>query len=86
MAICGIDLMLEIVENDFIVKDEELFQSPKPRFHAYILEVNNNPAMAGNGKLMSLMYRNHLIQFVKHTLLLGLDERTYSDLNFEYLW
>ena len=86
MAICGIDLMLEIVEEDFIVEDGESFQPTKPKFHAYILEVNNNPAMAGNGKLMSVKYRNHLIQFVKNTLLLGLGEGTPSELNFEYLW
>ena len=86
MAVCGIDLMLEIIEKDFIVKNGESFQSTKPKFHAYILEVNNNPAMAGNGKLMSVKYRNHLIQFVKNTLLLGLDESTPSELNFEYLW
>lgn len=86
MAICGIDLMLEIIEKDFIVKNGESFQSTKPKFHAYILEMNNNPAMAGYGKLMSVKYRNHLIQFVKNTLLLGLDEGTPNELNFEYLW
>ena len=86
VAICGIDLMLEIIESDFIAENGELFQSSKPQFNAFILEVNNNPAMAANGKLMSLKYRDHLIQFVKHTLLLGLDESTPCNHNFEYLW
>jgi hypothetical protein len=86
MAICGIDLMLEIVENDFIGEEEKILKSSKPEFRAFILEVNNNPAMASNGKLMSMKYRNHLIQFAKNTLLLGLGESNISDLNFEYLW
>jgi hypothetical protein len=86
MAICGIDLMLEIVENDFIGMEEKFLRSSKPEFRAFILEVNNNPAMASNGKLMSTKYRNHLIQFAKNTLLLGLGESNISDLNFEYLW
>lgn len=86
MAICGIDLMLEIVENDFIGEEEKFLKSSKPEFRAFILEVNNNPAMASNGKLMSMKYRSHLIQFVKNTLLLGLGESNISYLNFEFLW
>ena len=86
MAICGIDLMLEIVENGFIGEEEKFLKSSKPEFRAFILEVNNNPAMASNGKLMSIKYRNHLIQFVKNSLLLGLGESNMRDLNFEYLW
>jgi hypothetical protein len=86
MAICGIDIMLESVENDFIGEEEKFSKSSKPEFRAFILEVNNNPAMASNGKLMSIKYRKHLIQFVKNSLLLGLGESNISDLNFEYLW
>ena len=39
-----------------------------------IVEVNNNPAMPGEKKLMSVQYRQHLVDFVTDTMSLALRE------------
>jgi hypothetical protein len=63
MAIAGIDLMLEVPSGQ---------QNDSPVLTAYILEINNNPAMAGESKRMSELYKEHLIDFAKNLIQLGL--------------
>ena len=85
MAIAGIDLMLEIsTENN----EKNSSQERTPVLTASILEINNNPAMAGESKTMSVKYKEHLITFAKNILLLGLDneECNSEHYNFELLW
>ena len=81
MAIAGIDLMLEISEEN---SNNEKSTVRAPVLTAYILEINNNPAMAGEDKKMSFKYKDHLISFVKNLLLLGLNEMTSE--GFEIVW
>jgi hypothetical protein len=63
MAIAGIDLMLEVPLGH---------QNGSPVLTAFILEINNNPAMAGESKRMSKLYKEHLIDFAKNLIQLGL--------------
>ena len=81
MAIAGIDLMLEISEEN-LHDENSLVHAPV--LTAYILEINNNPAMAGEDKKMSFKYKDHLISFVKNLLLLGLNKMTSE--GFEIVW
>lgn len=81
MAIAGIDLMLEISEQN---PNSTTSIERTPELTAYILEINNNPAMAGEEKKMSVKYREHLISFVKNILLLGLSENMAE--GFEIIW
>ena len=81
MAIAGIDLMLEISEEN---QNEKKYTDHAPVLTAYILEINNNPAMAGEDKKMSVKYKDHLISFVKNLLLLGLNEMMSE--GFEIVW
>jgi hypothetical protein len=86
MAIAGIDLMLEIFEEK---GDDEgaITRGPHgPRLSAYILEINNNPAMPGESKKMSVKYKQHLSTFVKRSILLGLGETNTEKLGFEHIW
>ena len=95
MAIAGIDLMLEVMdENDSDNENENKNSTGlkngnsinTPQLNAYILEINNNPAMAGENKKMSVRYKNHLRLFVKNILLLGLGEQNNEELGFESIW
>ena len=85
MAIAGIDLMLEISSEN---NEKNTTQERTPVLTASILEINNNPAMAGESKTMSVKYKEHLITFAKNILLLGLDneECNSEHYNFELLW
>jgi hypothetical protein len=86
MAIAGIDLMLEIFEDEEDDHVDTTTRPRGPRLSAYILEINNNPAMPGENKKMSTKYRQHLVTFVKHTLQLGLGETNTEKLGFEHIW
>jgi hypothetical protein len=86
MAIAGIDLMIDVpIGYDSNVRSKSVLT-------AYILEINNNPAMPGENKRMSVSYKEHLITFVKNLLLLGVCEDNsitssrLSQLGFELVW
>lgn len=57
MGVAGVDLIVEKVHGGF---------------RAFLLEVNNNPAMPGQGKCMSDRYRAHLVNLVGGLIRLGL--------------
>lgn len=63
MAIVGVDLLLS---------QQQSASSNPNGFRAVIVEVNNNPAMPGENKQMSVMYRAHLRDMVSAFMLLGL--------------
>jgi hypothetical protein len=69
LAIAGVDLSLEDTETGHVV----------PR----ILEFNNNPAMPGIGKSMTVVYRKSLVNFVRSAIRLGLSGDTE---NFTSCW
>jgi hypothetical protein len=62
MSLLGIDLVVEKVSDG--------------SFKSYVVEVNNNPAMAPEAKKMSANYRNHLVEFVESTISLGLGSKS----------
>ena len=67
LGIAGVDLVVEHLTNE--AAEDELIRNG---FRAYIVELNNNPAMAGSSKKMSSSYRDHLSDFVQSMALLGL--------------
>lgn len=86
MAIAGIDLMVEIFDDKEDIEADVTLPLKGPRLSAYILEINNNPAMPGENKKMSMKYRQHLSTFVKHTIQLGLGGIDAEKLGFECIW
>ena len=62
MAFLGIDLVVEKIADG--------------TFRSYIVEVNNNPAMAPEAKKMSSKYKTHLIEFVESVIKLGLSSKS----------
>lgn len=60
MAILGIDLLAT--------------QLTDGSYQAYIVEVNNNPAMPAENKRMSNQYKQHLIEFGMSLILLGIEK------------
>ena len=62
------------------------------RGDAYLIELNNNPAMPQPAKKMSPLYRSHLIKMTGSMIKLGLvhgvgkDDDVVSFLGFERLW
>jgi hypothetical protein len=76
LAIAGVDL---VVTNGL--------SSSSSQFQAFIVEFNNNPAMADSSKRMSEKYRAHLCTFVSGLMILGLTRGgDDSDGLFQRIW
>lgn len=75
MAIAGVDLLVSRKDPSEINEDSS---NPDP-FNAYIVEVNNNPAMPHPDKHMSTKYRQHLVKLVSSILKLGLRRAAPED-------
>jgi len=74
LAIAGVDL---VVTNG----------SSSSQFQAFIVEFNNNPAIADSNKRMSEKYRAHLCTFVSGLMILGLTRGgDDSDGLFQRIW
>jgi hypothetical protein len=74
MAIAGIDLMLADKSIDGIVN-----------YKPYIVELNNNPAMPGKGKLMSERYKLHLKDLIRGLITIGITNGEKNH-GFERIW
>lgn len=61
-ALLGIDLVVERTESG--------------HFKAYVVEVNNNPAIAPENKKMTSKYKDHLLFFVERVIKLGLGSKS----------
>jgi hypothetical protein len=68
LAIAAIDLVVERCSSD----DDEEDACSSRGYRAYILELNSNPAIAGEKKRMSDRYREHLQRFVTSLMVFGL--------------
>lgn len=64
MAVLGVDLLVSRSPKEGIASEDT--------FRAVMVEVNNNPAMPGNGKRMSSLYRAHLVEMVAGIVAVGL--------------
>lgn len=82
MAIAGIDLLLS---DDEVRRPNEGLDGSQMVLVPKILELNNNPAMASPGKLMSDKYRSHLVLLVTRIMELGLSGGLHHPA-FERLW
>eukprot|EP01038_Epipyxis_sp_PR26KG_P008510 gene8510-11504_t len=83
MGVAGIDLMVAKYDNNNNSNDDDnnTIGGSMPYFKAYIIELNNNPAMPNLSKRMSNDYKNHIIRFVNGLFHLGL---SYSPDNNHY--
>jgi hypothetical protein len=69
----GILTEVAIVGVDLVLQKHPAEKSEDSTFSARIVEINNNPAMpAAEGKHMSQLYRQHLVDFVASTMQLAM--------------
>lgn len=74
MAIAGVDLLVARKTPSELAAGD-----PTDLFNAYIVEINNNPAMPHPEKHMSSRYRQHLVTLVSSILKLGIKAAAEDD-------